>query len=117
MAVDTAVRSIKGDNTPAIILAVYGNRAYDDALVEMYDILSDNGFKIIAAGGFIGEHSYSNKLGGGRPDANDLQTAAEFGKKAAEKMQNSAVTIQVNSSRPYTERHPKASVAPDTNDD
>ena len=31
--------NIKGNNTPAIIAVTYGMRAYEDALLELYDIL------------------------------------------------------------------------------
>ena len=39
VAIDRLKR-ITGHNTPAILVVVYGNRDYDDALLEMSDILS-----------------------------------------------------------------------------
>lgn len=78
--------SIKGNGAIGIPVAVYGNRAYDDALIELRDIMQGNGFKCLAAGAFIGEHSFSYTLGGGRPDASDLHAAEEFGKGIAGKI-------------------------------
>ena len=43
MAVER-IRQFKGEGTPAIAVAVYGNRDYDDALLELSDLLSENGW-------------------------------------------------------------------------
>ncbi len=74
------LKSYKGNNTPAIIIAVYGNRAYEDALLELKDILQRNGFRVIAAGAFVAEHSIFPAVATGRPDGNDLQQAMQFGR-------------------------------------
>ncbi|MCD6396464.1 MAG: 4Fe-4S binding protein, partial [Spirochaetaceae bacterium] len=58
-----------------------GNRAYEDSLRELRDIAIQNGFKIIGAAAFIGEHSYSTAetpLADGRPDKSDLLLAKTF---------------------------------------
>ena len=75
---------LKGNDTPAIAVAMYGNREYEDALIEMKVNLEERGFKVIAGGSFIGEHTYSRKVAGGRPDVKDLAIAREFGRKAIE---------------------------------
>ena len=48
MAADALLR-FRGRGTPAIAVCVYGNRAYDDALVELCDLLGDGGFGVVAA--------------------------------------------------------------------
>ena len=70
--------NLKGNDTPAIIAAVYGNRHYDDALIQMKDILQARGFKVIAAGAFLAEHSIFPAVGAGRPDDNDKEAMADF---------------------------------------
>ena len=80
------IASIKGDGAIGVPVAVYGNRAFDDALIELRDIMQGNGFRCVAAGAFIGEHSFSYILGEGRPDAADLQTAKAFGEEIAAKI-------------------------------
>jgi len=97
------------DNTPAVLVAVYGNRHYDDALVELRDLTIELGFKPVAGGAFIGEHSYSTAevpTAHGRPDADDLEKAAEFGRKIKEKMRRISgpqdiPPLDVPGNRPY----------------
>jgi ferredoxin len=78
--------SIKGNGAIGVPVVVYGNRAYDDALIELRDIMQGNGFQCMAAGAFIGEHSFSYTLGGGRPDTSDLQKATAFGEEIARQL-------------------------------
>ncbi len=80
--------SIKGRGALGIPTVTYGNRAYDDALIELRDIMEENGFRTIAAAAFPAEHSFSTTLAGGRPDEKDLLLAEEFAKKIAESLKN-----------------------------
>lgn len=72
------LNSLKGNGAQVVALVLYGNRNFDDALIELTDILADTGFKIVAAGAFIGEHSFSNILAKGRPDERDLEKVEAF---------------------------------------
>ncbi len=95
---------IKGDHTPAVFTVTYGNREYDDALLETSDICRANGFIGVAAAAFLAQHTYSDKLAGGRPDEKDLQEAAAFAKKIeAALIQGSGGTLQIPGNRPYKE--------------
>ena len=76
------IQKLKGENTPAILVAVYGNRAFEDALLEMQNITESNGFKPIGAAAFIGEHSFDapdTPIATGRPDQEDIKKAIELG--------------------------------------
>lgn len=76
-------RQMKGNGKSAVVVVVYGNRAYEDALIELRDIALEVGFIPVAAGAFVGEHSYSTcdrPIAAGRPDADDISAAHEFGK-------------------------------------
>ncbi|HWQ30368.1 MAG TPA: 4Fe-4S binding protein, partial [Negativicutes bacterium] len=66
---------IKADGALAVPVVLFGNRAYDDGLIELKGILENDGFNTIAAGAFIGEHSFSRLLAAGRPDERDILTA------------------------------------------
>ncbi|MDR1621861.1 MAG: EFR1 family ferrodoxin [Synergistaceae bacterium] len=77
--------SINGMGAAALPVVLYGNRDYDDALIELKDILEEDGFHVLSAAAFVGEHSFSDTLAGGRPDEADLETAARFAERAAEK--------------------------------
>lgn len=78
--------NVRADGAKAIAVVMYGNRNYDDALIELKSILKLNGFNIIAGGAFIGEHSFSKILAKDRPDEKDLEKVAEFAGQIYEKI-------------------------------
>lgn len=77
---------IHGSRTPAVPVVLFGNRAYDDALIELRDVMERNGFRCIAGAAFVGEHSFSYTLGAGRPDAEDLLVADQFARRIAQQV-------------------------------
>lgn len=84
------LESIRGLDTPTVLVVVYGNRAYEKALMELDAFAVPHGMKVIAGATFIGEHSYSTEehpIAAGRPDNADLAFASDFGKKIMEKIQ------------------------------
>ena len=94
----------KGANTPAVALVVYGNREYEDALLELCDILSVNGFKVVGAGAFIARHSIVPQAAAGRPDDADKQKIATFAAHCADKLAAGGAALdlaQINGDRPY----------------
>ena len=101
------IKKIKAENTPAVLVAVYGNRAIEDALVELYDLTTPNGFKTIAAGSFLGEHSFDapeTPIATGRPDNEDNKKATEFGEKVKAKLESGKLTEpSIPGNRPYRE--------------
>lgn len=80
------ISAFSGGGAKAIPVVLYGNRNYDDALIELKNTLEQGGFKPVAAAAFIGEHSFSRVLAAGRPDEKDMEKAREFAKMAAEKL-------------------------------
>ena len=78
--------NIKGNGALAIPVVLFGNRNFDDALIELRNILEDNGFHTIAGAGFVGEHAFSYTLGANRPDEKDMQIASDFVDKIVEKI-------------------------------
>lgn len=76
-----ALSHLKGNGAAAIALVVYGNRDYDDALLELTDILTDRNLHVVGAGAFIGQHSIFPKVGASRPDRSDEQCLIRFGKE------------------------------------
>ena len=75
------LKALHGNGKKSTAIAVYGNRDYGIALHNMVEILSQNGFIVMAAGLFIGQHSYSDvvPVAIGRPDESDIEKAREFG--------------------------------------
>ena len=78
--------TLEGGGAKAVPIVLYGNRNYDDALIELRNILEAKGFHTIAAAAFIGEHSFSRILAAGRPDGRDMATAMDFAKAICEKL-------------------------------
>jgi ferredoxin len=116
------LKRINGDNTPAVIVVVYGNREYEDALLELRDIVAALGFRPIAGGAFIGEHSYSsetNPIAPGRPDDEDMQKAKRFGESIQDTISrfhslDDMPDLQVPGNYPYIEWDQPSEMAPVT---
>lgn len=84
------LQGIRSSGGPAIVVVVYGNRAYAKSLAELDAFATDHGFKVIAGGTFIGEHSYCddfNSIAEGRPDKYDDRFANSFGGKVRSKIE------------------------------
>lgn len=95
-------KRIKGNNATAIAVVVYGNRDYDDALLELTDILKEDGFRIAGAGAFIGQHSIFPKVGTGRPDKSDEEALESFGKACRKAIEiGTYKPLNVKGNRPY----------------
>jgi ferredoxin/menaquinone-dependent protoporphyrinogen IX oxidase len=82
--------TVEGNGAAAIPVVLYGNRDYDDALIELRDILENHGLHTIAAAAFVGEHSFSYDLAKGRPDEKDMELVKMFAEKVAEKIKGIA---------------------------
>ncbi len=78
---------VVGNGALAVPVVLYGNRNYDDALVELRDILYKDGFAPVAAAAFVGEHSFSRVLAAGRPDREDELLMDGFAEAVARKVQ------------------------------
>ena len=78
--------TLQGGGALAVPVVLYGNRNFDDTLIELRDILQDRGFYAIGAAAFIGEHSFSRILAAGRPDSSDMELSRDFARKLAGKI-------------------------------
>ena len=98
------LRNYTGGGARAVSAAVYGGRAYEDALVELDDLLEAQGFCVAAGTALLAEHSIAHTLTVGRPDAQDAVQLAGFGARIAEKLdKGDANPPQVPGNRPYRE--------------
>lgn len=115
-----SVRAAVPGRTPAILAVVYGNRDYEDALIELHDIAVRQGFVPLSAGAFVGEHSYSRPEEGmpiaeGRPDAGDCAVAARFGADSRAKFDGNVwPPLAVKGNRPYKVKGPSTPATPVT---
>jgi ferredoxin len=86
-----ALNRIEASGQSIILIAVYGNIGFGMTLKELETWAKRVGFNVIAAGAFIGEHSFSHKglpLAEGRPDIEDMRSAREFGMSVLAKIQH-----------------------------
>lgn len=83
------LETMKGQSTPIVLVAVYGNRAIGKALAEMKAFVASRGFVPVAAGAFVGEHSYctaAHPIAAGRPDEADQDEAYRFGEDTMQRL-------------------------------
>ncbi len=116
------IMKLKAENVPVVLVVVYGNREYEDALIELNDITLKCGFNPVAAASFIGEHSYSTEeypIAQGRPDTNDLKKAEDLGKEIVEKYNSGILNTlkDVPGNRPYKDLKPAMNIVPATDID
>ncbi|MGQ1911495.1 EFR1 family ferrodoxin [Marinifilum sp. RC60d5] len=111
-------------NAPVVLLAVYGNRHYDDALLELKDAVLEIGFTPFAAGAFIGEHSYSidrKPIAQNRPDESDILKAKQFAHDLLLKIQdgeaNGFKICDVPGNVPYKTKGQMPDIAPTTEEE
>ncbi len=115
------LEQVRGLNTPAVLVVLYGNRAYEDALLELRDLAVEAGFVPVAGAAFIGEHSYSTSempIAPGRPDRADLVGAFSFGEAVREKIAGmdtfaGTTLLDVPGNTPYKEVVPGVPIVPE----
>ena len=78
--------ALQGNGAHTVLVCVYGNRAYEDTLMELQDTTERAGFRTIAAVAAIAEHSIAHQFATGRPDAQDAQQLAGFAKQIGMKI-------------------------------
>ena len=98
---------LQGNGQKAVAVVVYGNREFDDALLELKKALEQNGFRVVAAAAFIAEHSIVRSIAAGRPDEQDRAIARKFGSDVAEKL-DALTAVEVPGNDPYREVKPSA---------
>lgn len=93
---------IKANGARAVLLCVYGNRAYEDTLVELEDAAKGCGFNVIAAVAAVAEHSIVRDIAAGRPDEADRATLEGFASRIGEKLSSGSDTVPaIPGERPY----------------
>lgn len=105
----------------AVFIATYGNRDYEDSLLEMRDLFENKGFIGVAAATFITEHSSTEKLATNRPNAEDLNIAYDFGVQIKHRLEsldnlNEIKSLELPGQFPYVVKNiAMPPMTPDTN--
>lgn len=101
VAVDRLI-AVRGNGARAVLVCVYGNRAFEDTLVELEDVAKRAGFRVVAAVAAIAEHSVARQFAAGRPDAKDVAQLAEFAQQIRQKLlDGDASEPSIPGNRPY----------------
>jgi ferredoxin len=120
------LKGLKASKTLAVLIVVYGNREFEDALLELKNLAIELGFIPVAGGAFIGEHSFATKdapIANGRPDSLDVQKAMAFGAKIKEivkalRSPDVHIDLEIPGRFPYEAGGAKSmAVSPVTNED
>lgn len=106
----TRIKQAKAQNAPAIIIASYGNRHYDDALLEFRDFLSAHGFWPVGAAACVAQHTLAPECATGRPTEDDLASARDFAARVGAMLASGAIPenaiLEVPGQKPYKEYKP-----------
>ena len=111
---------ITAHHTLGVFIATYGNRAYEDILLEQYDLFTSKGFIGLGAAAFIAEHSYTNQVATNRPNMEDLKIASDFGHSISSRLKeihtlSDLHPLSLPGERPYVvKKTPLPSMAPET---
>ncbi len=108
------LRQIKGEGQKAVAFVVYGNRDYDDALLELCDISVEQGFNLVSAAAFVAEHCIFPVVAAARPDLGDQVAISRFIHETANLLKSDASLElgRIKGNRPYKKAagvplHPK----------
>lgn len=99
------LKQMTGDGAMAILIAVYGNRDYEDTLLELQDALTDAGFCCVAGIAAVAEHSIMHQFAANRPDAEDEKRLTAFAETIQAKLESGELSekLALSGNRPYRE--------------
>lgn len=97
------LEKLQGGGAACVLVCVYGNRAYEDTLVELRDAAERCGFRVLAAVAAVAEHSILHQYAAGRPDGQDRETLEGFSRRILEKYRQGGgeLSAVLPGNRPY----------------
>lgn len=81
------IQCLHGNQTPVLLVVTYGNRAYEDALLELKDMMTARGFVPVGGAAVVTEHSIIKQIAAGRPTEADRKEILAFAKKLTKQME------------------------------
>lgn len=106
------MEGINGNGAKCVIVAVYGNRAFENAVADFSDFMTAHGFRVCGAAAFVGEHSYSTPstpIAHGRPDAQDIADAHRLGNEIGSRISSGEFNL-VDAASLEDEHTPETSI-------
>lgn len=116
------LRAVRGAGAAAVLVVSYGNRHYDDTLIELKDLAEEVGFVPVAAAAFVARHSFSSPampVAEGRPDSEDVDKAVRFGAAVMDKLRGADAPggVDVPGNRPYRDGWKQPPMAPEVDEE
>lgn len=96
------LHALHGNGARAAAVAVYGNRHYDDTLLELQYALQERGCAVSAGVAAIAEHSVVRRFAENRPDEQDAVQLAEFSVAIRQKLEQGG-SVQLPGNVPFKE--------------
>lgn len=90
------MKAFRGNNTKAVLIVSYGNRAYDDTVRELAEFVEDRGFCCTAAITAVAEHSIMHRFAAGRPNKSDQKELVQFAKRILDKISSETACEKLN---------------------
>lgn len=97
------ILKITAKGTKIALILTYGNRNYDDAMVELSDLVTESGFTVVSVAAFSVQHSIVPQIAAGRPDDQDQVQIEEYGQQLCQKHETITGPVKVPGNRPYRE--------------
>lgn len=97
------LHALHGNSGKAVAVAVYGNRHYDDTLLELQHTLEERGCTVLAGIAAIAEHSVVRQFAANRPDGEDAAQLAEFAAAIRQKLEEGGSSVTLPGNVPYKE--------------
>ncbi len=96
------LKMVVGGGAPCVVMCVYGNRAFEDGLIEMADAARDAGFTVVTGIAAVAQHSIMPQFAAGRPDDVDLEHLREFARTTKKMIEEGeGATAAIPGNRPY----------------
>jgi len=106
--------NLKGNDTPCVLVAAFGNRDCENNFAQMNKIATENGFVVIGAIALVTPHIFGARAGHSRPDVEDHPTIREFAEIIRDKVKTGAfTTITVEGDESLPEEKPSMKSRPE----
>ena len=81
------LNTLRGNGAKVIPVVTYGNRAYDQALLELSQLMVQQQFQLVGAAALVSRHAFSDLLAGDRPHVADRAALKAFAHAVVERWQ------------------------------
>lgn len=95
------LQQLQGNNAKVILITTYGNRAFDDTLLELKDTMEQSSFLCYCAIAAAARHSVMPKYGSGRPDSDDIEELKQFSIQCCNILKEPFSPLEIPGNRPY----------------